>query len=667
MTAISRTAGTCLLICAGLGACGGSDNSGTEQPINVDYSALKVAESTDAALVYARSDEEMLLPLRNGARLMVSNGATTLVYGTVTPSLSAQSPYSGTTVQVQGVDEADSVKYDGRHIYATRREIVPASPGTSQLSPNVLSIWRTNAASAGVEPVSKYVIEGDQSEVPQIYQLQTPEGTTEYLVAVSQNYYGWLLPQLAIASLVIQPDRTTVQLLDVRDPVNVTQSWKLELDGFLRASRMIGETLYLVSSYRPRIPDLVLPADTQEKREANERRILNSTARELLPSYAENGGARRPLATRDDCLVAQQLASYESYTDVVVISAINMRTRRVTDVNCLSTNINSVYMSAESLYVAGTGYRSTESAPITVLHKLAIGGGEITYRATGAVTGGIFQSNPSYFMDEYNGDLRILTTANGVHRLTVLRESGDQRLMLVSSIPNATRPAPIGKPNESVYAVRFMAERAYVVTFRVTDPLYVVDLKNPADPAIAGELEIPGFSTYLRPVGPTQSELLISVGQEATVTGRRAGIKVQLFDVRDIAHPQLLGQEVFGATGTGSEALSDPHALTFLTLPGTTPRYRFGLPIQVADTPDPSDSSRFNWTYSGVHLFEVADTDTGAPQLRFQGVIKTEQAGDAGTSPAFFSSTRGVLHDDSVFAVHGDRVLSSLWQNLPAP
>ena len=71
--------------------------------------------------------------------------------------------------------------------------------------------------------------------------------------------------------------------------------------------------------------------------------------------------------------------------------------------------------------------------------------------------------------------------------------------------------------------MRFMEERAYVVTFRQTDPLYVIDLKNPADPVIAGELEIPGFSTYLRPLGPTQSELLLAVGQDvdAARTARR--------------------------------------------------------------------------------------------------------------------------------------------------
>ncbi len=665
MTA-SRSIGTCLLICVALAACGGGQ-SGDEAPVNVDYSALKIAESSDTPLAYARSDEQVLLPLRNGMRLSVGFGlAVALPTGAVVPSAGAPGPHSDTTVQVEGVDEADSVKYDGRYIYAVRLEVVPSSASTPQSSRKVIDIAQTDPTTASVEPVSKFVIEGEQSTTPLIYQLRSQEGAAEYLVAVSQNYQGWLLPMAPISALVIQPDRTTIQLLDVRNPQNVSQAWKLELDGWLRASRLIGDTLYLVSSYRPRIPDLVLPADTMAKREANERRIRSSTASEMLPGYVENGSARRQLASSAGCLVAQQLASHESYMDLIVIAAINLRTRRVTDVNCLSTNINGVYMSAESLYVAGTGFRAAESMPITVLHKFVLDDGEITYRATGAVAGTMSWSNPSYFMDEHEGDLRIVTTANGVHRLTVLRESGGQRLMLVSSLPNATRPAPIGKPGEAVYAVRFRAERAYVVTFRVTDPLYVIDLKDPADPAIAGELAIPGLSTYLRPIGAAQPDLLLSVGQEVSADGRRDGIKVQLFDVRDITQPQVIGAAVFGRAGSWSDALNDPHALTFLTLPGTNARHRLALPIHVFDTAHPTDPSRFTWTYSGLHVLEISSSETGAPQLHVQGVIRTEEAGNATPNPSFALPNRGILHGDSVFAIQGDRILSSLWDNLPA-
>jgi uncharacterized secreted protein with C-terminal beta-propeller domain len=424
----------------------------------------------------------------------------------------------------------------------------------------------------------------------------------------------------------------------------------------MRASRLSGDTLYLVNSYHPRLLDLILPANSPQAREANERRIRSASAAELLPGVRENG-VRRTLPFAEGCLLPQNLESHHGYPDLVVITAINVRTRRVTDVNCLSTNVNAVYVSRESLYVAGMGWRAQENVPITVLHKFSIDNGDISYRATGSVVGTVGWSNPSYFMDEHEGDLRILTTAQGTHQLSVLRESGSQSLMTFAKLPNAARPGTIGKPGEAVFAVRFMGARAYVVTFRNIDPFYVIDLQDPADPFIAGELEIPGFSTYLHPLGPTQSELLLAVGRNTLSGGTPDGIKVELFDVRDIAHPQSVASEVFGRVGSSTEAQSDPHALAFLELAGTgaEPRYRVGVPIHVHDG---------GWKYSGLHLFEV--TASATPQLHFQGVLKTEQVGPA-VVPSFGVPNRGILHGESVFAIQGLTTASSLWQNVPQP
>lgn len=639
MTAVSRGVASGVLACVvALASCGGSD-SASEEAVNVDYSALRLVDSRDQPLQYARSDEELLRPLRNGLRIMIGPVSLPTAIDVALPSASSQLQHSVTTVQVEGVDEADSVKYDGRYLYAVQPEVTIASSPTPHLSRNVLSISRTDPKTAAVEPIGNYVIEGEQSTAPQLYQVASNAGTADYLLAVSQDYFAWLMPMLPVAALVAHPDRTTIQWLDVRDPANVSQAWKLELDGWMRASRLTGDTLYVVSSYRPRMPDLVWPADTLEKREANERSIRSTAARDLLPGYSENGGARQVLAKRDGCLIAQGLENRDAYFDLMVISAINVRTRRVTDVNCLSTNVNAVYVSRESLYVAGSGWQASNDEPITVLHKFELSDDEITYRATGAVSGSIGWSNPSYFMDEHQGDLRILTSKAAVHRLTVLRESGGPALSVVSSIPNDAHPEPIGKPGERVFAVRFLEGRAYVVTFRTIDPLYVIDLENPAEPAIAGELEVPGFSTSLWPLGATRKELLLAVGTDAQ------GVKVELFDVQDIANPRSVGSQVFGGQFTTSEALSDPHALTFLM--GATLQYRVGLPIHVFDP---------QWKYSGLHLLEVSAG--AAPQLQFHGVVKTQEVG---------GPNRGVLHGESVFAIQGGHITSSLWNDIQLP
>jgi hypothetical protein len=226
-------------------------------------------------------------------------------------------------------------------------------------------------------------------------------------------------------------------------------------------------------------------------------------------------------------------------------------------------------------------------------------------------------------------------------------------LQLLSTLPNDKRPAAIGKPNEQVWAVRFFAERAYVVTARLVDPLYVVDLSDPADPALAGQLEIPGVSTYLRPLGSPGSQALLSVGRQLDATGRASSVKVELFDVRDIGNPRSLGAQILGGEMSSTDASYDPHALTFLENPSDPSVLRLALPIDVF-------GSNATWSYSSLSLLEVHGVGGESPQLSFQGAMRTAEAGGV---PGF-RPIRGVLHGESVFAVSGDRVVSNLWENV---
>ncbi|GFE80296.1 hypothetical protein GCM10011487_22960 [Steroidobacter agaridevorans] len=647
----------------GLVACsGGSGSSGRK--LDTDYSGLRLATSTDGALHYATKDGRVLDALRNGIRMSLAGAPEIAVVGGPAAFSDRAGGYSRTTVQVAGVDEADLVKYDGHHVYAVVPKPVPSS-GTAPtgLIRNVLKVVSTDAVSAATQVVSEFTLAGEHSSVPLLYQVQSSSGDTEYLAAVSQDSRAWLQAQPVIGTLVSQPDRTIVQFLDVRDPSNVSQAWQIELDGWLRGSRKIGDTLYLVSSYRPRLAGLVLPADTLETRQANERRILEASAADLLPGYRINGGTELPLVTPRDCVLPADLSSLDAYADLVVITALDLNQRRVTDVNCISTNVNGVYVSIDSLYVGGEGV-AADGAPMTVLHKFLLNRGDITYRASGAVSGRIGWTNASYFMDEYRGDLRIVTSRADVHGLSVLRETTDRRLIAMARLPNTQHPAPIGKPGEQVHAVRFFGERAYVVTARVTDPLYAIDLSNPVDPFIAGELEIPGVSTYLQPiVGPTGAALLLSVGRELNAQGVRTGIKVELFDVSDVARPHSLGVQVFGKIGSSSDATEDPHALTLLPV-GHTDSYRFALPIDVFDTP--SYDGRFSWTYSGVHLLQIDGLAGATPHLSLAGVIETAEPDRSNAYPRYPVPNRSVLHDECVFVVNGDTVMGSMWSRAAA-
>jgi hypothetical protein len=659
-----------LASCSGLAACGsGGGKEPTEEPVNTDYSALRLAPSHEGALSYATRDDQLLRALRNGLRMsLVGAPQVAALTGITAPSASPQGTFSATTVQVDGVDEADLVKYDGQYLYTMRPQDVPAKPGITR---NVLTIARTEPATAGTQIVSEFLVPGEQTSLPQLYRVQTPQGATEYLAAISQDFRGWIGGP-AIDFLALQPDRTRIQLLDVRDPANVSQAWEIEIDGWLRASRKIDDTLYLVNSYRPRLAGIALPADSQEKKHANELRIRNASALELLPGYRENGGPKRTLLVPGDCVLPADLDSNDAYADLVVITAVSLSERRVTDVNCVSTNANGVYVSRNSLYVGGVGL-SIPEATFTFLHKFALAGGDISYRASGVVGGQIGWQNASYFMDEHDGNLRILTSqfsagsGEFVHRLYTLHEVGSNQMQALAILPNPLRPTPIGKPGEQVHAVRFFGERAYVVTARVVDPLYVLDLSVPEDPVIAGTLEIPGVSTYLQPLGAAGEEVVLAIGGNTDATGVRDGVKVELFDVRDIQRPRSLASQVFGRRGSSSEATSDPHALTLFAR--ATDRVRFALPIDVFDQPRQDVSNAFDWTYSGSHLFEIQGLNGGVPQLAFAGVIKTAESDGTQQFPAppYVVPKRTVMHDDAVFVVNGATFIGKLWNGIVMP
>src|SRR5690606_3817329 len=138
------------------------------------------------------------------------------------------------------------------------------------------------------------------------------------------------------------------------------------------------------------------------------------------------------------------------------------------------------------------------------------------------------------------------------------------------------------KPREDIYSVRFRGDKAYIVTFLRTDPLYVLDLSNPQDPLIAGELEVPGFSSYLHPVN---DNYLLGFGVDATATTQR-GIKVSLFDVSNTSKPQEVDSVVFGESGSYSEALYALHAASFPS--PSSDELRFPLPMSIY-------SSGYNW------------------------------------------------------------------------
>jgi hypothetical protein len=183
------------------------------------------------------------------------------------------------------------------------------------------------------------------------------------------------------------------------------------------------------------------------------------------------------------------------------------------------------------------------------VHQFALGDDNKrpSYVASGRVDGMLLNQ---FSMSEYKGDLRIATTDQNLtsNNLFVMRPIG-KALTVIGSVRG------MGK-GERIYSGRMVGEQGYLVTFKQTDPLYTLDLKDPTNPKVAGELKVNGFSSYIHPIG---DGLLLTIGQDADANGRQQGVHLQVFDVKNPAKPTRKFHEKLGA-GTYSTAQNDHKA-----------------------------------------------------------------------------------------------------------
>ena len=336
----------------------------------------------------------------------------------------------------------------------------------------------------------------------------------------------------------------------------------------------------------------------------------------------------------------------------------------------------------------------------TDLHKFALANSTINYRGSGRVDGHLgWQQNMKPFrMSEHEGVLRVITyvgdttssNATPARLYTLQENTAKQSLDILAQLPNAAHPEPLGKAGEQIYATRFLGNRGYLVTFRVTDPLYVLDLSNPADPLLAGELQVDGYSDYLHPVG---ENLLLGIGKDAITNkqfcdawagyceahsigtdfinntvgdGRGAwyqGVKLSLINVADPANPQEKQTIIIGKRGTNTAVSQNHHALTTLQAGNTL---RVALPISVNQMPFgalmgspmmPSDT--YNWSMDELYRLEI-DTQTGTMQA-LDPIVSETATPYAGEFSSEWPDDRSAMIGDFIHYLHGDKVISQAW------
>ena len=614
---------------------------------------------------------------------------------------------SGTNLQVAGVDEADLVKTDGKYLYIVDR------PDGSRLHHSV-RIMSIHSDPAEAVEVNRLTLDEKGTQITGLYLLPGQDGSDDLLVAVGSQAWGW---GQWTSPWSWQHGAVRMWLYNVTDPENVTPPLMLALDGYLLSSRRVGDMLYLVSRYTPQLAGLHPYPANQSERDENIRVVNGARLTDMLPTLAWNSEKARAYLASRDCFLPDTTTAFRGLPTLTTITAINLRSPTSIKSVCFGGNATGFYASQDSIYITNTvglrRFAAVDPRPaidrvlpltMTVVHKFSLTDEGPRYKGSGAVPGHLAGgANPSYLMGEREGYLNILTSWRGVrdwhHQLTVLQESSTsdrKRLEAVARLPNLDHPQPIGKPGEQIYAARYLGSRAYIVTFKKVDPLYVIDLHDQEAPVIAGELNMPGYSSYIHPIG---DDLVLGIGKDAvpSESGDFAwyqGLKLALFDVSDMTAPQEVSTVVIGDRGTTSSLLYDFHALAYLAGNNGEPD-RLALPVELHQyQQQPQVPWEFApWISTGLHLFEIDDgSGGGTPAIKPVGVVvaldrtSVDPASDANavdiavppvtTISAFAPATsyraipsmlthrdRAVIQDSAVHYIHTGKVWSAPWSN----
>ncbi|MFO7773867.1 MAG: beta-propeller domain-containing protein [Dehalococcoidia bacterium] len=475
--------------------------------------------------------------------------------------------YSATNIQVAGVDEADIVKTDGEHIYLVSENRVIIVKAYPPEEARVLSEIELEGMAMGIfiNGDSLVVLEGS---MPYYYDLPVR-------LSVSEPYMPYM-------------PRTSIKVYDVSDRENPSLGRELSADGNYVSSRMIGDYAYVV---------------------------INESV------YGEEGEVRLPVihvGEEDKEIAASDIYYYDAYdyfymyTTIIAVNTQDYERELTIETILLGASSN-LYVSVDNIYLTfpvwGRAPWNMWDSQTTAIHRIHIDGPEIKYVASGEVPGMVLNQ---FSMDEYQGYFRVATTTRGQTSLNHIYVLG-MDLDIVGKLENLA-------PDEMIYSARFMGDRGYLVTFEIIDPLFVIDLEDPLNPEVLGELKITGYSGYLHPYDENH---LIGIGREAEEAEEGdfawfRGVKISLFDVTDVSNPLEIDKYEIGHRGTDSPVLWDHKAFLF-----DRSRDLMVMPVCVAEINEADYPGGVPpWAYGnpvwqGAYVFHVSP-ETG---LRLEGGV----------------------------------------------
>ena len=534
-----------------------------------------------AGLVAFTECDELLLHLRTeavervgpyglgggwfGGPVMLEMGFATTDVATAAPaagmarSMEEGVDFSGTNVQELGIDEPDILKTDGHRILVIeddRLHLVDVTGPTAVLTGTLRleGHWSRDLLLAGdrafliadTYPDEGHGIEpyGDDGGQPE------GEGTSPALAILSPP--GTWSPL------------TSVIEVDLSDPTDLRVANVLTVQGRHVSSRVVGSSARIVVATTPSELPFVYPVSPagEERAERFNREVVAETVlSDWMPDFVlESGGEVLAEGQLNACTDVSRPVEFAGFSTLTVLTMPLDRPLAAPATTAVLAEGSTVYAGHENLYVTTTAWVDPEEMADesrvawwndrwdTAVHQFDVTDpAATTYLASGVVPGHLLNQ---FSLSEHEGHLRVATTTGGPWRF----DEDAQSMVTVLARNEATldvvgQVGDMGR-GERIFAVRYVGDVAYVVTFRQTDPFYTVDLSDPTDPRVRGELKITGYSGYLHPVG---DGLVLGIGQDATDTGRTTGAKATLFDVSDLDAPTALGTWSAGGGSTSVE------------------------------------------------------------------------------------------------------------------
>lgn len=493
---------------------------------------------------------------------------------------SGGSGHSSTNVQVEGVDEGDIVKTDGKYIYTliqNKLHIIDANPN----KPEIVGVIETDYSRGSIYEIyvesDKLVILGS-GNVNYAY----PDGIIQ---AKGRSFY---------APDYYNTSSTFLLVYDVSDIRNPKLIKDMDIEGYYNTSRLIRDKLYFTTSktfYFARIMPVV-GAETGLYNAGE----YDADEYSRKPKYADN------LTGKITVIDYKDIKYFPDYItpNFMLTVGVDLSTGEH-QVSAYLGEVQTVYASAENMYVALTSYRHEKISSLiyskrliasTSVYKFALNAGKIEYLAKGSVPGTILNQ---FSLDEYNGNLRIATTegdtwdSSSVNNIYVL----NPKLEKIGSLTDMAK-------GEKIYSTRFAGDRIYMVTFKQIDPFFVIDASVPENPKVLGYLKIPGFSTYMHILDKNH---ILGFGRD-TVENQygnvtTGGFKISLFDVTNPANPIEKDKEVIGDSGTYSQ-LQYNHKALMIDLNKGLMAFPIDIPVYEKDKNSKS--------FFGAYVYNITNT-----------------------------------------------------------